>query len=439
MLLTRWAILCFGFIYLPQTFSSEFESGSILKYASLFKGGDIKFEAINKFQYLNSNDYPYPTTAVQTAWAQGLRADYKSGYINDNFGFDASYVGVIKLAASKYFFTRQYLYASEDTDGDYLSEPDGFNKFEQVYFKQKFGDENAGVKLQEGQIVLNKFGALDSLSKMTNTSFYGVTSEINKNNYTLRTGYFSKYENTDSPYEADFKSNDGGNLDYIITGDFSYKNKDYSLLYFYGYTDKYLLQHGVSYETTGYPYQYKLNVFMNEGLSGWKEMSSQYKPFDDNAYHLSAEVNYIGSKWFMKLGYAYTIANRSTRLGRFLESADNVNFDSIAYGISEQFVNNKENVLGLMAMYQVSNSFSSGPFIRVGYGHQYEGNHLQDYEMGWINKWNPENVKNLTMFFGAGPNWTFKRSSDNTPLLDSNGDWVRGHGLCIASSINYKF
>jgi hypothetical protein len=141
----------------------------------------------------------------------------------------------------------------------------------------------------------------------------------------------------------------------------------------------------------------------------------------------------------MKLGYTYTIANRNTSLGRFFESADNVNFDSIAYGISEQFVNNKESVLGMMAMYQVSNSFSSGPFVRVGYGHQYAGNHLQDYEMGLINKWNPENIKNLTVFFGAGPNWTFKRSSDNTPLLDNNGKWIRGHGLCIASSINYKF
>lgn len=439
MKLSHWSVLLLSMLSVQNGWAYDIENGDFLKDSNLFKDSSLDFEAINKFQYLNSNDYPYPSTAVQTAWAQGLRADFKSGYLNDNFGFDASYVGVVKLAASDYFFTRQYLYAASDNNGDHLSEPESFNKLENLYLKQKFGDDIFGLKFKEGQMALHQFGALDSLNKMTNTSFYGLTNEINYKNFLLRTGYFTKYSNSDTPYESDFKTYAGKSIDYMLTGDISYKNKDYSLLYFYGYSDKYLLQHGLSYETSGFPYQYKTHFFINQGLSEWKDMASTYKYFDTNAYHLSTEVNYLAPKLFVKLGYGYTRAERGTGLGRFFDTADNINFDSIAYGISEQFINNNESVVGLMAMYQVSNSFSSGPFLRVGYGHQYAGNHMQDYEMGIMNKWNPEHLKNLTIFFGAGPNWTFKRSSDNTPLLDSNGDWIRGRGICVASSINYKF
>lgn len=439
MKISKSCIFLLSMLSLQNGWAYDIENGDFLKNSNLFKDSSLDLEAINKFQYLNSNDYPYPTTAIQTAWAQGLRADFKSGYINDSFGFDASYVGVVKLAASDYFFTRQYLYAAPDNDGDYLSEPESFNKFENLYLKQKFGDDSAGLKFKEGQMTLHQFGALDSLNKMTNTSFYGLTNEINYQSFMLRTGYFTKYSNADTPYESDLKTYSGKSIDYMLTGDVSYKNKDFSLLYFYGYSDNYLLQHGLSYETSGFPYQYKTHFFINQGLSEWKDMASTYQYFDTNAYHLSTEMNYLGPKWFVKLGYGYTRAERSTGLGRFFDTADNMNFDSIAYGISEQFINNNESVVGLMAMYQVSNSFSSGPFLRVGYGHQYAGNHLQDYEMGIMNKWNPEHLKNLTIFFGAGPNWTFKRSSDNTPLLDNNGDWIRGRGFCVASSINYKF
>jgi len=420
--------------------SSSFVDGSLLKSSDFFKDSHLNFSTVNKFQYLNSNDYPSTNTLVQTAWAQGVKADFQSGYIADHIGLDASFVGVVKLAASDYFFTRQYLYADyNDRTSSGLPKAKNFSKFNQIYLKQKFGDDEYGVKFFEGQRQLNNFGAVDALMKVTNTSYYGISDEINLKDFTIRTAYLTKYMNADSPDEADFQTQDSRKIDYKLTGDISYKDDQGSYLYFLGYSKNYLLQHGIEINKNNLPYMYGLKLYMNQGLSDWTSMSSSNKFFDKNAYHFEFDMTYVNGPWFTKAGYAYTIANRSTSLGRFLENADNINFNSLAYGISEQFINNHENLLAIQNMYQFTPDFASGYIVRAGYGHRYQGNNLQDLEIAFINKWTPTQVQGLTAFFGLGPNWTFKRSTDNTPVLDSDGHWIRGRGFCIASSIDYKF
>ncbi|VTR26050.1 putative outer membrane porin protein [Serratia fonticola] len=67
---------------------------------------DLSFR--NVFKNLSTEDYG--ERSIQTAWGQGITLDYQSGYFADMLGVDASYYGVIKLAASDDFWGRSVLY-----------------------------------------------------------------------------------------------------------------------------------------------------------------------------------------------------------------------------------------------------------------------------------------------------------------------------------------
>jgi len=426
--------------------STSLLDGSSLTSSDFFKDSKIDFSTVNKFQYLNSNDYPGYTATVQTAWAQGVKADYTSGFIGDVFGIDASYTGVAKLAASDYFFTREYLQATPDTDGDYLSEPSGFSKFNQIYAKQKFGDEKRYLRLYEGQRQLPHFGSISMQDKVANSSWYGISSEAGYDDWAMRLAYVTKYSDSDEPNQEDLLTKDSRVIDYIATGDIAWKDQDHSVLFFTGESKDYLRRYGLEMSKTNAGpsgvWILGSQIYMNQGLEMWKEMSSSNKFYDDNAYHFAIDATYLSGPWFAKFGYGYTIAKRTGNVGKFgWDMTDNTkgNFNALAAGLSSDFTNDKENFLGLITMYQFNPSYAAGFVGRVGYGHAYQGNNFQDIEIGFLNKWTPEKIKGLTAFFGFGPNWTFKRAFDNTPLLDEDGDWVRGQGFCITSSIEYKF
>lgn len=413
------------------------QDGSALVNSEFFKDSKISFSTVNKFQYLNSNDYPMPNVVVQTAWAQGIKADYTSGYAFDVIGLDASYSGVVKIAASDYFFTRQYLYSESSTTG--LPNARNFSKFDQLYLKQKFGTDQRGIRFFEGRRELFNFGAVDSMKKVATTSFYGAGTEIALDNWALRGAYLTRFSNADTPYESNLKRADGSKIDYLLTGDLKYSSQAGSLLYFVGNYKDYLMQHGVEGTLNKFPYIFGTQLYMNHGLRDWHSMADGDKGFDDNSYHLALDMTWLGGPWFVKAGYAYTIAKKSDGLGKYLLATDNVNFNSLAHGLSTDFTNDKEHFLGGIAMYQFNPDYAAGLVGRFGYGHEYLGNHMQDVEIGLINKWTPTQVKNLTAFYGFGPNWTFKRMADNTPRLDENGHWIRGRGLCFTSSVEYRF
>lgn len=422
--------------------STNLVDGSSLASSSFFKDSKIDFSTVNKFQYLNSNDYPSYTSTVQTAWAQGIKANYQSGYINDIFGIDASYTGVAKLAASKYFFTREYLYA----DGDYPYDASGFSKFNQIYAKQKFGDDSKYIRLYEGQRQLPNFGSISMQDKVAYSSWYGISAETGYDEWSARFAYVTKYSDSDEPNQEDLLTKDSKVIDNIITGDVSWKNQDKSVLFFSGDSHDYLRRYGLEMSKTNAGpsgvWIYGSQIYMNQGLDMWKEMSSSNKFYDDNAYHFAIDATYINGPWFTKAGYGYSIAKRTGNLGKFgWDMTDNSkgNFNGMAAGLSSDFTNDKENFLGLITMYQFVPSYAAGVVSRFGYGHEYEGNHFQDIELGLLNKWTPTQIKGLTAFFGFGPNWTFKRQFDNTPLLDANGNWIRGRGFCFTSSVEYKF
>lgn len=435
--LTCIALMSVATISYAETDINTYRDGRTLVNSSLFKDSKIEFSTVNKFQYLNSNDYPVSNVIVQTAWAQGIKADYTSGYAWDFLGLDASYTGVVKIAASDYFFTRQYLYSESSTNG--LPSARNFSKFDQLYLKQKFGTDQRGVHFFEGRRELFNFGAVDSMKKVATTSFYGAGAEANLDSWSVRGAYLTKFSNADTPYESEIERADGGKVDYLLTGDIKYSSQAGSFLYFVGNYKDYLMQHGIEGTLNKFPYIFGTQLYMNHGLSDWRSMDDGNKGFDTESYHMALDMTWLGGPWFVKAGYAYTIAKKTDGLGKYLLATDNVNFNSMAHGLSTDFTNNKEHFLGGIVMYQFNPDYAAGLVGRFGYGHEYLGNHMQDVEIGLINKWTPSQLKNLTAFYGFGPNWTFKRMSDNTPRLDDNGHWIRGRGWCFTSSIEYKF
>jgi hypothetical protein len=405
-----------------------------LKNSKFFQDSETIVGLANKFQYLKSNDYPVEESVIQTAWAQSVRFDFKSGYIAGHFGADISYASVAKLAASDYFYTRQYLYASGDD-----MEPESFAKFEQAYFKQKFLGDTYQILLKEGQITLDGMGIIDGLNKATNTSYLGALADLQYQKINFRLGYFNQYMNADTPHNEDFSTFSGDKYDYILTGDVTYEDEKSTLRYLVGEHDNYLLSQGLEYRVHSGPTLYNAQLYHNHGLSLWDKMSDSQKTFDDDAYHINIDMTRFSDEWVNIIGYSYTAAKREDGLGRFLQNLDNVAFHSQAYGLSEEFINDNESVLTLINIYKMTPNYELGFVSRFGYGHQYEGNHMNDIELALFNKWTPKNIEDLTVVLGFGPNWTFKRDYFNNPILDANGKWQRGSGFCVTSSIEYTF
>lgn len=73
----------------------------------------------------------------------GSPFDYQSGYFADMLGVDASYYGVIKLAASDDFWGRSVLYNDN-------GQAKGFNKIGQLYLKGRLGDDDTYLHLYSG-------------------------------------------------------------------------------------------------------------------------------------------------------------------------------------------------------------------------------------------------------------------------------------------------
>ncbi|MCE0493144.1 hypothetical protein [Vibrio salinus] len=428
-------LFLYGFpICATESSSDHFLTGREMRESNFFLNSKTKISLANKFQYLKSNDYPVENSVVQTAWAQGVRLDFESGYIGEHFGADISYAGVAKLAASDYFYTRQYLYAS----GDDMA-PESFSKFEQAYLKQYFASDSSQLTLKEGQITLDGFGVLDGLNKVTNTSYRGALADLQYDKVEFRLGYFSQYMNADTPHNEHFATFSGNNYDYVLTGDLTYKDKNNSLRYLAGEYKDYLFTHGLEFKRHTGSIQYTAELYHNHALTLWKQMSDYHKTFDEDAYHFNMDLTRFSEQWVNVIGYSFTQANRKNGLGRFQQSLDNMTFHSQAYGLSEEFINDNESVLTLINIYKITPDYELGFVSRFGYGHHYQGNHMNDIELALFNKWTPRNIENLTLVLGLGPNWTFKRDYFNNPILDENGDWQRGSGFCVTSSIEYEF
>lgn len=200
----------------------------------LFSQSHLSLNARNYWKYLKENESQ--PKEVHNAWGQAFTLNYSSGYLFDIVGFDASYSGIIKLAASDYFSTRGLLY--NDGAGFDKGNASGFNKPGQRYLKLKLGDGElafttpgeyqfikdviTGLQINYGQFhykqntirtgevnLINRWqSAGDKLNKLSVFSMFGYGWSYRQDNKTPRFnhgGHYQRSPNLSAEIIIDYK------------------------------------------------------------------------------------------------------------------------------------------------------------------------------------------------------------------------------------------
>lgn len=420
-------------------------SGCMNAYADsglgdFFDEGKTTLSARNFYIDLVGNDLPNYSPYNMTTWAQSFTLGFQSGYINDHFGLDISAYDVEKIYAAEGFATRHVLKSGKDSDGNTVAK--GFSKLKEYALKQKFHHDDYTYKFYQGRRVLNDFGALDTEDTSTQSSYYGLTSEINSDALTLKLGYLTKYSDSDTNENETLSTAAGGTLDYLYTADVKYNWQGNELRYYMGESQDYLRRHFLSYGKFLGDKKLTAKLFVNQGLSRWDNLPDYNRLFDNHAAQIAFESEFYGPKSFIQLGYAYTSANRTGSVGQLnFDLADNAkgNDNSPASGVSKNFSNDGESVLYALALRKVTPTLQAGVVGRYGFGVEYKGNSMYQYEAGLIAIWEPQSLPGFKLNVAGGPDGGFKRDFGNTPHLDSNGHWIKSHGRCVTATAEYTF
>ncbi|MTD26197.1 outer membrane porin, OprD family [Erwinia sp. J316] len=421
----------------------------------LFAAEEVKYElpdAINSFitdshadislrnQFKNLNTSDYGDRSVQTAWGQGISLDFSSGYLADFIGVDASYYQVLKLAASDNFWGRSILH---NEDG----KAKGFNKFGQLFAKIKLEGEDSYFKLYSGWQKIHKWGALTNSSRAIPSTYQGWRMDSGYGPLMLRGAWVTRYSDRGSPDQIRFETADRKKqIDHIATGEVIYQDKGYSALYFFGESHKYLQRHGV--ELGWQPESLAENkvkivgmLYYNHGLSDWTAMNPDYRPFNNDAFHPAFYAEWQQNNWKHKLGAAYTKANSTDHLGYFerhMTKNSRGRFNSMADAWGNDYVGNNEKMVGWTTEYLITPEVKLGLQSAFGWGMKYQGQQIRRGETILFSKWQPSEIKNLSLQLSGGPSWNYQ-SNKNRPLLTEDGKPKRAVNHSVEFQVDYAF
>lgn len=404
---------------------------------SLFSDSKLDLSLKNYWKYLKE-DAANPKE-VHSAWGQGVSLDYKSGYFADIIGFDATYYGAIKLGASDYFNTRGVLY--NNGSGNNKHNADGYSKFGQRYVKLKYGVGDVKFDAKGGWQMLRNYGVISTSTRLSPTTYLGWSGGVNLDAFTLRGAYVSSSMDRNSPDKKLLQTNDGKDIDSLITGDIAYKSENLSAQYAYGESDNYLRRNilflnlkPVSNLTIG------TQIYATKALDDYKSMVASRRDFDDDAWHYAVDAKWQDKNWSTKIGLAYTRADKENEVGfypRHMSKNSRGTFTSMAYA-GEDYMRDGEKMFAVMSDYKVSPQFTAG--LAGNYGQfSYKGNNVTTGEINVFGRWTPTHskLKNLSVFGMFGPGWSYKNVR-KTPVL-VNGDYSHSHSLSAEIIIDYKF
>ncbi|MFI8417949.1 OprD family outer membrane porin [Serratia sp. NPDC078593] len=391
----------------------------------------------NVFKNLSTEDYGQRSN--QTAWGQGVTLDYQSGYLNNMLGVDASYYGVIKLAASDDFWGRSVLYNDH-------GHAKGFNKLGQLYMKARLGDEETYFHLYSGWQQIKKWGALNNSTRAIPSTYLGWRAEAGSGPLRLRGAYVTRYSDRDSPEKIHFVTADKKQINQIFTGELSYAQREYAARYFFGESHNYLQRHGLEIDwrpadLAEYRFGLSSQLYMNHGLQGWRSMSTGKRTFDDNAYHAALAVNWQAGRWKNKAGVSYTHARLSQGLGRFewhLAKHSRGTFNSMADSWGNDYVGHREKMLAWTFGYAATPEIELGMVTNYGWGMKYQNRSIQRGETLVYSRWTPSAVKDLSIQLSGGPSWNYQ-SQNNQPKLTAEGKPMRAQNHSIELQVDYKF
>lgn len=410
----------------------------VAQASGLFENNELTLSTRNIAMYL---DEDAPGSESQFAWAQGIAIDYKSGYLGDMIGFDATYAGAIKLDANDGFDGRDLL---RDNNG----KAESFNKISQIYAKAQFGDEALNAKLYGGWKQLKKFGALTvSTSRAVVSSYQGISGEVGMNGLRVRGVYTDRFSDRNSPEKVRFETLGGKKIDNIITGDVSYHwgKKNYVNL-FSGESKDYLHRSGLEFRwLTPVSEQSKMGVsgffYYNEGKDNWEGIA-----FDDEATHYNLNFDYMTGPWALTASYAFTQAERTNGLGMFywnLGKNTDGNFNSKADGSGVDYTKDGEHMVGLQAMYNMAGAGVPGLMVGAkatyGFGMEFQSVDIDEagLDLMMMYKFQDPALKGLTMMAGVGPGYTYVMDKTMNPVIE-NGDWKKNNQIAGTFVLDYK-
>lgn len=395
----------------------------------------------NYGKYLNDNELG--NKMIHSAWGQSIGVNYESGYLGDTVGFDVSFIGVAKLAASKYFATRSLLW--NDGDGFKKSNAKGFEKFSQRYLKFKLGNKNTiEYKAKYGWQILKNYAVLTASDQLTRNSYLGYSGSLYYKNFSIDSLYVTSSINRDSPEKTQFRGANKNKIDYINSIGINYKDKDLVFHYAYGEADDYMQRHLIEMNYKVHP-QFSLGsqIYANIPLDGYKTLPEKKKAANGNSWHYAIDGKWQQDSLGIKLGVAYTKADKhDDSLGYFerhITKNARWRFNALT-SAAYHYQRNKELAVTLLTDYRYAQDFYTA--VQINYGQfKYKNLNFRDGEINFINAWNPSDsrLKNLTVFSKIGKGLTFKNAKDNQPKFHSDGSYKRASSISGEIIIDYKF
>lgn len=408
-----------------------------LAQESFFKDSKIDLTLKNYWKYLKENESQ--PKEVHNAWGQAFGIDYKSGYFADFIGIDATFTGAIKLGASDYFATRAILY--NNGSGFDKNNAEGFSKIGQRYVKIKLGNEQLKFNGKAGWQILRNYGTLTASNRLSQNSYLGYSGTLAYENMSLDMAYVTSSINRDSPNKVKFATNDKKEIDHIITGGLNYKDKSTYLSYGYGESEDYLRFHVI--EMSYKPIQNLTlgsQIYGSYALDNYKSMTANRKEFDEHAWHYAADAKWQEKDWSVKLGLAYTQAEKENAIGiygRHLAKNTRGRFNAMT-SAGVDYMRDGELALTALGTYKFIKELTTG--IQVNYGQfNFRDNTVRTGEINLINHWVPSDprLKNLSIFTMFGYGWSYKHQN-NTPVLVNNS-YQRSPSLSGEVIIDYRF
>jgi hypothetical protein len=391
----------------------------------------------NYWKYLKE-DAANPKT-VHAGWGQGLTLDYKSGYIADFIGFDASWYGAAKLGASDYFSSRGILYKSGSENKK--SNAHGFNKFGQRYVKFKYGSDNFQLKAQGGWQRLKEQGVISTSLRLSPITYRGWSGEMALGDFTLLGAWVDRSLYRDSPEQSFLKTNDGRHIDHLASGELRYNSDAVNVRYALGESDDYLRRQHLFISMPLTPsLSLGSQLYFTRALEVYRVMAPGKRDFDHSARHYALDLTWQQDRWRSKWGLGYTEAAKKDGIGFYPRHMSKQSFGTFISMASagDDYLRDKELMIATMTDYRLTKDLLSGIAVNAG-RINYHGHPITTAEINLYGQWTPSHpsLKNLRVWAMFGPGWSYKNIK-RKPVMH-NGDYSHSHFLAGEVIIDYKF
>lgn len=434
----RTCILLFIPLFFPPSVAwADYSDAPALSDNAFLHDSQLDLRLRNYWKYLKENA-THPTT-VHNAWGQAASLDYRSGYLWDWLGFDATYTRVIRLGASDNFASRGLLY---DSGGNQQkADAHGFSKFGQRYLKVKLGDRQAGFEGKAGWQELKNIGVLTNTNRLSRNSYSGYSGALNLHNVRLDLAYVTKTIRHDSPDSIALQTQDKRTIAAIYTGALSYTGDRGRLAYAFGEAEAYQRRHVIEASYSLSPHWLlSSQIYGSQGLGNYKSMAASKRSFDDQAWHYVGEADWINDGWTQKFVAAWTSAPKHNAVGYYvrpLTKNTRGRFTSLT-SAGKDYTRDKELALVAQTEFEISKGVFSG--FQINYGQfNYHNARIRSGEIALINRFIEPHpaLKNLSISTLFGYGWSYKNNKE-TPLFNAQGKYMRSPSLSAEIAIEYK-